>query len=217
MTCQGCNTPPSITKDQLLNIINGLIDDGTLSGGLSNCNGDKVTKGEQVVLCHALADAVRDLLNNGEIDIVSDIYFEDGKLKMEDSTGKVTTIEVPYIYDFKFDPAKNELKWSVGGLEKTQKLPYVKGTTSGDNVVLTLPDGSTVKLPKDGLLSTDSFDHTITMGANVPKKLGVKIAPGGGLTVGESGLAIDSSFQGKHVQLVDASGKQILGSVVVKE
>ena len=134
---------------------------------------------------------VKELIEKGTIDVVSDVKVEDGKIVVVDGTGKETKLATPFVSDLAFDATTNKLTWSQDGKDKSATLPYVKAVSGDKGVVLTLPDGSTVEVPKAGsALTEDSFDHTITKGANVADKFGVKLKDKGGLKGGLDGLEV---------------------------
>lgn len=163
MACNGCNASAPVTKEQVENLINKLLDSGKLAGALKDCDGNDLQKGAKVLLCSSLADAVKKLVDDGTIKTIKDVKIEKGKLVVTDGTGEKTETD----------------------------LPYVKAVASEKSVILTLPDGTNVEVPKAGsALTEDSFDHTITKGANVQNKFGVKVKENGGLSQGLDGLAV---------------------------
>ena len=183
MACGGCNTSMGLTKDQVENLINKFLDEGKLQGGLKTCNGDDLPKGSKVLTCAVLADAVNDLLKEGKVDVITDVKVEDGKLVVVDGTGKVNKLTTPFVSDLAFNSEENKLTWVQDGKDKSATLPYVKAVEGATGVVLTLPNGNTVELPKaDTALTADNIDYTIQKGANIPGKYGVKLDPKGGLT-----------------------------------
>lgn len=42
MACNGCGTSAGLTKEQVENLINKLIDEGKLQGGLTDCDGGRL-------------------------------------------------------------------------------------------------------------------------------------------------------------------------------
>ena len=191
MACNGCGTSAGLTKEQVENLISKLIAEGKLQAGLKDCEGGDLPKGTKLVLCSAFADMVKELIEKGTIDVVSDVKVEDGKIVVVDGTGKETKLATPFVSDLAFDATTNKLTWSQDGKDKSATLPYVKAVSGDKGVVLTLPDGSTVEVPKAGsALTEDSFDHTITKGANVADKFGVKLKDKGGLKGGLDGLEV---------------------------
>lgn len=215
MACNGCGTSAGLTKEQVENLISKLIDEGKLQAGLKDCDGAELPKGTKLVLCSAFADMVKELIEKGTIDVVSDVKVEDGKIVVVDGTGKETKLATPFVSDLAFDATTNKLTWSQDGKDKEAVLPYVKAVSGDKGVVLTLPDGTTVEVPKSGsALTEDSFDHTITKGANVAGKFGVKLKDiadglaGSGLTASNGQLSVAT------VRLMDASGTVHLGNLV---
>ena len=183
MACNGCGTSAGLTKEQVENLISKLIDEGKLQAGLKDCDGAELPKGTKLVLCSAFADMVKELIEKGTIDVVSDVKVKDGKIVVVDGTGKETKLATPFVSDLAFDATTNKLTWSQNGKDKEAVLPYVKAVAGDKGVVLTLPDGTTIEVPKAGnSLTPDNLDHTIQKDANVPGKYGVKLDPKGGLT-----------------------------------
>ena len=191
MACNGCGTSAGLTKEQVENLISKLIDEGKLQAGLKDCDGAELPKGTKLVLCSAFADMVKELIEKGTIDVVSDVKVEDGKIVVVDGTGKETKLATPFVSDLAFDATTNKLTWSQDGKDKEAVLPYVKAVVGDKGVVLTLPDGTTIEVPKAGsALTEDSFDHTIAKGANVANKFGVKLKTNGGLEDGLDGIEV---------------------------
>lgn len=191
MACNGCGTSAGLTKEQVENLINKLIDEGKLQAGLKDCDGAELPKGTKLVLCSAFADMVKELIEKGTIDVVSDVKVKDGKIVVVDGTGKETKLATPFVSDLAFDATTNKLTWSQDGKDKEAVLPYVKAVAGDKGVVLTLPDGTTIEVPKAGsALTEDSFDHTIAKGANVANKFGVKLKTNGGLEDGLDGIEV---------------------------
>lgn len=183
MACNGCGTSAGLTKEQVENLISKLIDEGKLQAGLKDCDGGDLPKGARLVLCSAFADMVQELIDNGKIDVVKEVKVEDGKIVVVDGTGKETKLATPFVSDLAFDATTNKLTWSQDGKDKEAILPYAQVAVGENEVVLTLPDGSTVGVPKAGsALTPDNLDHTIQKGANVPDKYGVKLKDKGGLS-----------------------------------
>lgn len=173
MACGGCGTEKGLTKEQVENLINKLIDDGKLSGGLKGCDGEKLSPGAKVVLCDTLTKIINDAIKDGEIDVVKDVDIKNGKL--------VVT---------KGDGTKEEID-----------LPYVKAQVVGKDIIFTLPDGSTAVVPmKDNAVTKDMFGNTIKENAIVEGKFDVnaEALAGKGLKKDDNGkLAIDPSTLAK--------------------
>lgn len=163
MACNGCGGSPAMSKEQIENLIQAKIDEGKIQGGLKGCDGEKLPAESRVILCSQLAEKVKELISNGTVDVVTDVVIEEGKLVVTDGTG-------------------NKVKTD---------LPYLKGVNGEKEVVLTLPDGSTVSVPKtNNVITKDDFDNTIEKGANKADKLGVRLAPNKGLQRTLDGLAV---------------------------
>lgn len=182
MACNGCGDMPTMTKEQVENLIQSKIDEGKIQGGLLSCDGEKLSANAKVLLCSMLADKVKELMKDGTIDVVTDVEVKDGELVVTDGTG---------------EKAKT-------------KLPYLQGVATDKALVVTLPDGKTVELPKaDQALTADNFDDTIEEGANKPDKFGVKLKNKGGLERTIDGIAVKL---GESVAL-DENGAIQLGEV----
>ena len=163
MACNGCGGSPAMSKEQIENLIQAKIDEGKIQGGLKGCDGEKLPAESRVILCSQLAEKVKELISNGTVDVVTAVVIEEGKLVVTDGTG-------------------NKVKTD---------LPYLKGVNGEKEVVLTLPDGSTVSVPKtNNVITKDDFDDTIEKGANKADKLGVRLAPNKGLQRTLDGLAV---------------------------
>ena len=187
MACNGCGTSAGLTKGQVENLISTLIDEGKLQAGLKDCDGAVLPKGSKLVLCSAFADMVQELIDNGKIDVVKEVKVEDGKIVVVDGTGKETKLATPFVSDLAFDATTNKLTWSQNGKDKEAVLPYVKAVAGDKGVVLTLPNGTTIEVPKAGL--TDGL-------------------AGSGLTANNGQLSVAT------VRLMDASGTVHLGNLV---
>lgn len=186
MACNGCGEAPAMTKEQVENLIQTKIDEGKIQGGLLSCGGEKLPAQSQVLLCSQLAGKVKELIKDGTIDVVTDVEIKDDKLVVTDGTGK----------------------------EVRTSLPYLKGVATEKALVVTLPDGSTVEVPKaSSALTEDSFDETIEKGANKPNKFGVKLKDKGGLERTVDGIAVKL---GDGVTF-DGNGAIQLGEVFVEK
>lgn len=240
MACNGCGSDTGLTKEQVENLILKLIKDGVVQGTLRDCEGEDLTTGSAVLLCSALAAKIKDFIEDGTIDVITDVKLADGKLVVTDGAGNVVNTPLPAVKDIKvkdgklvvtsatgekeeysldkgvsglaFNPLTNKLSWEEGGKTKEATLPYTKAVAGANEVVFTLPDGSSVGVPKAaGALSPDNMDHTIQKGANVQDKYGLKLRTGGGLTAGNvNGVEVST------VRLLDASGTVVLGHLVNK-
>lgn len=51
MACNGCGTSAGLTKDQVENLINKLIDEGKLQGGLTDCDDRRLWRDARIVTC----------------------------------------------------------------------------------------------------------------------------------------------------------------------
>lgn len=164
MTCSAsCGSQRELVELLIKNAINEALAKGDIQAGLKDCDGGALGKDSKVILCGALASAVNEAIKNGEIDVVKDVTFENGKLKVTKGDGK----------------------------EKEIELPFVQMAIGDKEVVLTNPNGEHVSVPKVAdVLTADDFDKTIVKGANEAGKLGVKVKPNGGLEATEDGVGI---------------------------
>lgn len=180
MACGGCNTQTGLTKAQVENLVNKLIDEGKLSGGLKNCGGEKLSPGSKVVLCDALTKAINDAIKSGDVDVVKDVALSGDKVVVTKGDGKT----------------------------KELSLPFAKATAGNDEVVLTLPNGDTVSVPKTGSALTEKdFDNTIKKGANEDGKFGVNLQDKGGLGYDNKGAIFVKTGGGLTK---DANGNVVL-------
>lgn len=180
MACGGCDTQTGMTKEQVENLVNKLIDDGKISGGLKSCDGGAVSPGTKVVLCDALTKAINDAIKSGDVDVVKDVALSGDKVVVTKGDGKT----------------------------KELSLPFAKATAGEDEVVLTLPDGSTVAVPKSGAALTEKdFDNTIKKGVNEADKFGVNLQDKGGLDYDNKGAIFVKTGGGLTK---DANGNVVL-------
>lgn len=184
MAVNGCGCSDGLTEAEVKSLINELIDSGKLQGGLKSCDGDSLSTGQKVVLCDTLAATVNQLIKDGKVDVVTDVTVKDGKVVVTKADGSKEEYTLPTgVTDLAFDSSTNKLTWLEDGKDKSATLPYVKAVAGTNEVVFTLPDGTTVGLPKAGsVLTPDNLDHTIQKGANVPDKYGIKLKDKGGLS-----------------------------------
>lgn len=164
MTCSAsCGSDRELMELLIENAINKALTNGDIQAGLKDCDGGALGKDSKVVLCNALVGAVNEAIKNGEIDVVKDATVENGELKVTNGAGTVKGITLPFV------------QMAIGDKE----------------VVLTNPNGEHVAVPKAGdVLTEDDFDKTITKGANVPKKFGVKVKANGGLEATDDGVGV---------------------------
>lgn len=122
MACGGCGSVRGMTKPEVANYIQELIDQQKLQAGLNDCDGKALPKGAGVVLCDKLADIICDLINKEKVCF-------------------------PTIDEFVYDADKETLSLTFGGKEYTTHIK-VKGsevTGEGKNGVYTIyQDGKEV-------------------------------------------------------------------------
>ena len=166
--------------------------EGKLQGALKSCDGTDLPKGAKVVLCSGLVGLVNTAIEEGNIEVVKRVAVENGKLKVTDGSGTVVEndLAMPYVRELDFDENNATLTWKEGDKVGSKKLPFTKAVAGEKEVVLTLPDGTTVSVPKvANVITKDDFDETIEKGANKADKFGVRIAPNKGLQRTIDGLA----------------------------
>lgn len=163
MACGGCNPVAPVTKDQVENLIQKAIDSGKVQGGLKTCAGEKLPAESKVLMCSELTDAVNAAIEKGDIKVIKDVVYKENKIVVTDGAGK----------------------------DHEYELPYPKMAIGDKEVVLTNPNGEHVAVPKSSeVLTAGDFDKTITKGANVPNKLGVKTKENGGLEATDDGVGV---------------------------
>lgn len=122
MACGGCGSVRGMTKPEVANYIQELIDQQKLQAGINDCDGKALPKGAEVVLCNKLADIICDLINKEKVCF-------------------------PTIDEFVYDADKETLSLTFGGKEYTTHIK-VKGsevTGEGKNGVYTIyQDGKEV-------------------------------------------------------------------------
>lgn len=67
MACGGCGSVRGMTKPEVANYIQELIDKHKLQGGLNDCEGNFLPQGAKVVLCDRLADLICDLIKTEKV------------------------------------------------------------------------------------------------------------------------------------------------------
>lgn len=122
MACGGCGSVRGMTKPEVANYIQELIDKHKLQSGIKSCDGEFLPAEAKVVLCDKLADMICDLIKSEQVCF-------------------------PTIENFAYDAEKEELSLTFGGKEYTTYI-HVKGssiTGSGDKGVYTISqDGNEV-------------------------------------------------------------------------
>lgn len=122
MACGGCGSVRGMTKPEVANYIQELIDKHKLQSGIKSCGGDFLPAEAKVVLCDKLADMICELIKSEQVCF-------------------------PTIENFAYDADKEELSLTFGGKDFTTYI-HVKGssiTGSGDKGVYTISqDGNEV-------------------------------------------------------------------------
>lgn len=107
MACGGCGSVRGMTKPEVSNYIQELIDQHKLQAGLNDCDGKALPKGVEVVLCDKLADIICDLINKDKVCF-------------------------PTIDEFVYDADKETLSLTFGGKEHTTHIKVKGGDVTGD-------------------------------------------------------------------------------------
>ena len=122
MACGGCGSVRGMTKPEVANYIQELIDQQKLQAGLNDCDGKALPKGAEVVLCDKLADIICDLITKEKICF-------------------------PTIENFAYDADKETLSLTFGGKEYTTHIKVKGGDVTGsgkDGVYTIYQDGKEV-------------------------------------------------------------------------
>ena len=122
MACGGCGSVRGMTKPEVSNYIQELIDQQKLQAGINDCDGKALPKGAEVVLCGKLADIICDLIAEEKICF-------------------------PTIDNFAYDADKETLSLTFGGKEYTTHIKVEGGDVTGsgkDGVYTIYQDGKEV-------------------------------------------------------------------------
>lgn len=149
MNC-GNNCGCSITYEELLQYLDSYIANallcGKLQGGLNACESTTILpQGTGVVTCSQLKDLINDLIKDGEINIpgIEELKLDGTHLKLTDQAGKTWDVDLD------------------GLLDRTVK--DFKLTSEGQ-ILLTLKDGTTFKIPLEEYLADLVKDASIKSG-----------------------------------------------------
>lgn len=107
MACGGCGSVRGMTKPEVANYIQELIDQQKLQAGINDCDGKALPKGAEVVLCDKLADIICDLIAKEKICF-------------------------PTIDEFVYDADKETLSLTFGGKEYTTHIKVKGGDVTGE-------------------------------------------------------------------------------------
>lgn len=107
MACGGCGSVRGMTKPEVANYIQELIDQQKLQAGINDCDGKALPKGAEVVLCNKLADIICDLINKEKVCF-------------------------PTIDEFVYDADKETLSLTFGGKEYTTHIKVKGGDVTGE-------------------------------------------------------------------------------------
>lgn len=107
MACGGCGSVRGMTKPEVSNYIQELIDQQKLQAGINDCDGKALPKGAEVVLCDKLADIICDLINKEKVCF-------------------------PTIDEFVYDADKETLSLTFGGKEYTTHIKVKGGDVTGE-------------------------------------------------------------------------------------
>lgn len=181
MSCNGCGTPTGLNKDQIENLVNKLVTDGVLSGGLQDCAGNKITTGSKIVVCDALTSLINEKIRAGDIDVVKAVAFKDGKIAVTKGNGTIVEFLIP----------------AITSLAITAENKLVATKLNGEKAELQLP----------GLQSAEVFDgklrvETLAGGVNEFTMPGLRSISGGGTQL----IAVDFLGQETKIDLQDLVG-----------
>lgn len=107
MACGGCGSVRGMTKPEVANYIQELIDQQKLQAGINDCDGKALPKGAEVVLCDKLADIICDLIAKEKVCF-------------------------PTIDEFVYDADKETLSLTFGGKEHTTHIKVKGGDVTGE-------------------------------------------------------------------------------------
>lgn len=107
MACGGCGSVRGMTKPEVANYIQELIDQQKLQAGINDCDGKALPKGAEVVLCDKLADIICDLINKEKVCF-------------------------PTIDEFVYDADQETLSLTFGGKEYTTHIKVKGGDVTGE-------------------------------------------------------------------------------------
>lgn len=142
MACGGCGSVRGMTKPEVANYIQELIDQQKLQAGLNDCDGKALPKGAEVVLCGKLADIICDLINKEKVCF-------------------------PTIDEFVYDADKETLSLTFGGKEYTTHIKVKGGDVTGEgkNGVYTIyQDGKEVVKIDTGVQDVKIEDGKLKVG-----------------------------------------------------
>lgn len=120
MACGGCGSVRGMTKPEVANYIQELIDQQKLQAGINDCDGKALPKGAEVVLCDKLADIICDLINKEKVCF-------------------------PTIDEFVYDADKETLSLTFGGKEYTTHIKVKGGDVTGEGKMVFILFTKTVK------------------------------------------------------------------------
>lgn len=148
-----------MTKDQVANYIQQLIDNGKLQAGLNDCDGKRLRQDTKVVTC------------GGDKHVI-DVDVEGGKLKVTYSDGKTEKLDIPGITDLAYKDGV--FTWKEGGNAHTAQLDFLSevhadapihgdGTKKNPLVLNTdtkyfVINPNTGALTLTGVVTTDEFE-----------------------------------------------------------
>lgn len=157
MACGGCGSVRGMTKPEVANYIQELIDKHKLQSGIKNCEGDFLQAEAKVVLCDKLADLICDLIKSEQVCF-------------------------PTIENFAYNAENEELSLTFGGKEYTTHI-RVKGssvTGSGDKGVYTIyQDGKEVVTIDTGVQDVKIEDGKlkVSKSGGVEKEFDIPVTP----------------------------------------
>lgn len=189
MACGGCGSVRGMTKPEVSNYIQELIDQHKLQAGLNDCENNPLPRGAKVVLCDKLADLICDLI-------------------------KTEKVCFPTVESLAYDADTETLTLTFGGQDYTTHI-RVKGssvTGSGDKGVYTIyQDGKEVVKIDTGVQDVKIEDGKlkVSKSGGVEKEFDIPVTPapkfGRGITKNNDKYEVDLTdyVDNKTVHLKD--------------
>lgn len=208
MSCNGCGTPTGLSKDQVENLVNKLVNDGVLSGGLTDCAGNKITAGSKIVVCDALTLLINEKIKAGDIDVVKAVTFKNGNIAVTKGDGTIVEFPIPAITSLAINAGNKLVATKLNGETAELQLPGVDAVTvDGNKLSVAKLDGTTKSTTLPGLQSTGIFDGKLrveTLSGNSTEFAipGLRSISGGGTQI----VAVDFLGQETTIDLQDLVG-----------
>lgn len=164
MSCNGCGTPTGLNKDQIENLVNKLVNDGVLSGGLQDCAGNKITTGSKIVVCDALASLINEKIKSGDIDVVKAVTYKGGNVVVTKGDGTIVEFPIPAISSLSITAENKLVAEKLNGETAELQLPGVGAVTIDDNKLsVTKLDGTTKEITLPGVADAKIIDNELVV------------------------------------------------------